>query len=51
MEMNKKDVVSQIIGILTKHELNAKEVIEVLEETKDTYLQRSWHISINKKAD
>lgn len=49
--MNKREVISKIIGILVREELSAAGVINLLEETKNTYLERSWHISINKKAD
>jgi len=49
--VNKPEIISQIIGVLVREELNAAEVLNVLEETKNTYLERSWHISINKKAD
>ncbi|EDN9915422.1 hypothetical protein KA695_002610 [Listeria monocytogenes] len=51
MEENKEQVISKIIGTLIKSELNAHEVIELLGDVQDIYLKRSWHISINKKAD
>ncbi|MDC7770345.1 hypothetical protein POL88_15565 [Priestia megaterium] len=52
MEKSKKiSVVSQIIGILVESECSAAEVLEVLKEVKQTMLERSWHISSNKKAD
>lgn len=52
MEDNKKIIaVSQITGILVEKEFNASEVLEVLEKTKQTFLERSWHISSNKKTD
>lgn len=51
MEENNEQTISKIMGILIKSELNAYEVIELISNVQSTYLKRSWHISINKKAD
>lgn len=52
MEEDKKDhVVSKIMGTLVESEANALEVLLILDKVKDTFLERSWHISSDKKAD
>jgi hypothetical protein len=50
-EQKKVSVTSKIVGALVESESNALEAIEILERAKQTYLERSWHISIIKKAD
>lgn len=50
-EYKKISVTSKIVGLLVQSELSALEAIEILDRAKQTYLERSWHISINKKAD
>lgn len=47
--MEKKEAVSKIIGTLINGEFNTKEVIEILEEAKNIYFERSWHFLIDKK--
>lgn len=42
--------ISQIIGILVNEELNAKDAMSALEKAKQTFLERSFHIS-TKKTD
>lgn len=42
---------SKLVGLLVHEELSAKEVIKILDNAKDTYLERSYHISLRKKAD
>lgn len=49
--MSETKIVSQIVGILVNENLSSKEVINVLEKTKETYLERSYHINSEKKAD
>lgn len=49
--MSKQSTISQIIGVLVKEGLSTKEVIEVLNKTKEVYLDRSYHINTVKKAD
>lgn len=49
--MEKKEAVSKIIGTLINGEFNTKEVIEILEEVKNVYFERSWHILINKQIN
>lgn len=49
--MEKQSIISQVIGILVNEGLSAKEVIEVLGETKDVFLDSSFHINSIKKAD
>ncbi|MGI8351720.1 hypothetical protein NiCM35_18355 [Niallia circulans] len=50
-EQKKISVTSKIVGALVESESNALEAIEILERAKQTYLERSWHISVIKKAD
>lgn len=42
---------SKIIGILVNANLSGKEVIDVLKQSKETYLERSYHVNSKKKAD
>ncbi|WP_168156629.1 hypothetical protein [Oceanobacillus sp. E9] len=49
--MENQKIVSQIIGMLVERNISAKEAMEILDETKDVFLDRSFHISSNKKAD
>lgn len=52
MNENKKiSTISKIVGILVQSETNSLEAIKILEEAKNTFLERSWHIASNKKAD
>lgn len=46
-----KEIISQLIGILVNANVNAKEAIELLDQAKDTYLQRNWHIASDKPHD
>lgn len=46
-----KKIISQIVGTLVNGNLSAKEAIEVLEKSKEIYLERSYHVSSKKKAD
>ncbi len=50
-DSKKQSVVSKIMGVLVESDASALEVVEVLEQVKQTFLERSWHISSNKKAD
>lgn len=50
-EILKNKVSSQIVGHLINAELSAKEAVEVLEESKNVFLGRSYHINSKKKAD
>lgn len=45
------DVQYQIVGVLVNKGLSAKEAIAVLDQAKDTYLSRSYHVSSKEKAD
>ncbi|MDQ0268923.1 hypothetical protein [Cytobacillus purgationiresistens] len=52
MEESKKiTTISKIVGTLVESESSALEALEVLEKAKETFLERCWHISANKKAD
>lgn len=42
-------VISKITGILVKHGLSAKEVIEILKEVETTFLERSWHVASDEQ--
>lgn len=54
MEENKNSksvsTVSKIVGALVESDASALEALEVLEKAKQTFLERSWHISSNKKS-
>lgn len=50
-EVLKNKVSSQVVGHLVNAGLSTKEVIEVLEKSKDVFLERSYHINSKKKAD
>lgn len=50
-ELKKISTTSKIVGALVESEVNAIEAIKVLELAKETFLERCWHISSNKKAD
>jgi hypothetical protein len=43
--------VSKIVGTLVESEASALEALEILERAKQTYLERCWHVTSNKKAD
>lgn len=45
------EIQSQILGVLVNEGLSAKEAIAVLDQAKDTYLSRSYHVSSKEKAD
>ena len=49
-DIKKISTVSKIVGILVQAESNSLEAIKILEEAKNTFLERSWHISSNKKS-
>lgn len=49
-ERNKVTAVSKIVGTLVESEASALEVLEVLERAKETFLDRCWHVSSNKKS-
>lgn len=52
MKEEKKIItISNIIGILVRDDASALEAIEILEEAKENYLDRCYHITSNKKAD
>lgn len=42
--------VSAIVGVLVKNETSALDAIQILEQAKETYLERSYHISTRKKG-
>lgn len=44
-------IISQIVGILVNENLSAKDAIDILKQSKETYLERSYHINSKKKAD
>lgn len=50
-EQKKIATTSKIVGALVESEANALEALEILERAKQTFLERCWHISSNKKAD
>lgn len=45
------EVQSQIVGLLVNEGLSAKEAIAVLDQAKDTYLSRSYHISTKREGN
>ncbi|MBT2600914.1 MULTISPECIES: hypothetical protein [unclassified Oceanobacillus] len=49
IKMESKKIVSQIIGMLVERNISAKEVMVILDETKDVFLDRSFHVSSKKK--
>lgn len=50
-DYKKISTISKIVGALVQAETNSLEAIKILEEAKNTFLERSWHIASNKKAD
>jgi len=46
-----QEVQSQIMGVLVNEGVSAKEAITILNQTKDTYLSRSFHVNSKEKAD
>ncbi|WP_201262178.1 hypothetical protein [Lysinibacillus mangiferihumi] len=50
-EQKKIATTSKIVGALVESEANALEALEIVERAKQTFLERCWHISSNKKAD
>lgn len=52
MKTNYKNTstVSAIVGVLVKNETSALDAIQILEQAKVTYLERSYHVSTYKKG-
>lgn len=49
-EQKKIATTSKIVGALVESEANALEALEILERAKQTFLERCWHVSSNKKS-
>lgn len=43
MKKSKESALGQLMGILVSYNVSAKEAIDLLDEVKGTYLERSWH--------
>ncbi|MGX7596333.1 hypothetical protein ACWNS2_13960 [Planococcus plakortidis] len=44
-------IIPRIVGALLLEDVSAKEAIDLLEEAKVVFLERSYHVTSKKRAD